>query len=133
MLSWRYVSPILLLIITLATMRQFSIELNYDAWLNGHVELKQWPSWCIVLGSTLIIICTIWIPLVMLLNVIKMNVLVPNKEQLERHYFPADELREYHGLQFGTAPDGGGAGNQRQFTKLERILFGLSNDYDEVY
>lgn len=119
LISWRYVSPILLLVIILATMKQFSVELNYEAWVGDHMETREWPSWCTVLGSLLIVSCTIWIPLVMVLNVLKMNLLP--KEELNRRWFPADELREYHGLQEeGT----------RQFSRWERVLFGFSNDDD---
>jgi len=119
LLSWRYISPILLLVIILATVKQFSVEITYDAWLDDHMESKEWPTWCVILGAILVGCCTIWIPLIMVLNIFKVYLLP--KEELSRASFPIDELRDYHGLQ----EDGG-----RQFGRWERVLFGFTNDDD---
>lgn len=116
LLSWRYISPILLLVVIVATLRQFAMEITYEAWqADGHLMELQWPNWCIVLGAILIIGCVIWIPLVAVMKIMRVN-LIP-EEQLSRCWFPAEELREFHDIQ-----------EEHKVTKLERILFGFADD-----
>lgn len=115
LLSWRFVSPILLLIVILATTRQLSTELNYDAWAGGHLVSRTWPNWCVLLGSLLIVSCIAWIPLVAVLRILRIH-LIP-EEQLSQCWFPAEELREYHELQ-----------DEHRVTRLERILFGFNDE-----
>ena len=121
LLSWRYISPMLLLIVLIATVRQFTFKLNYQVWTFDHFEPSQWPSWCVVFGALLIASCTIWIPLAMVLKVLKID-LLPADEADQRRWFPEDELREYHGLHEDEEP--------RQFSRLERTLFGFNKDDD---
>lgn len=115
MLSWRYVSPILLLIIVLATVKEFKSAINYEAWLDDHNVIKTWPDWCIVLGAVLVMVCIIWIPVVAILRILKINI-VP-EENLNRCWFPAEELREFHKIE-----------DEHKVTKLERVLFGFNPD-----
>ena len=118
LLSWRYVSPILLLIIIFATIRQFSVELTYESWSHGELIERNWPTWCILFGIFLICVCVIWIPLVAILRIFKIGHLIP-EEHLGRCWFPAEELREFHGLQ-----------DEHKISRLERILFGFRNEDD---
>lgn len=117
LLSWRYISPILLLVVIFATIREFSVSLTYEAWVNGQLETKAWPSWCIIFGAFLVIACIIWIPLVAILRILKINI-IP-EESLSKCWFPAEELREFHDIQ-----------EEHKVTKLERILFGFRSDDD---
>lgn len=119
LLSWRYISPILLLIVIMATIKEFTMTLTYEAWLADGTGLtsKPWPIWCIVLGSLLIIGCVIWIPLVAILRILKLNI-IP-EESLSQCWFPAEELREFHEIQ-----------EEHKVTKLERVLFGFRSEDD---
>lgn len=122
LLSWRYISPILLLIILITTIKQFTMELDYEVWSSSsHLSEKAWPTWAIIFGSVLIICCVIWIPLVAMLKIILKVTLVP--EEQSRQWFPAEELKEFH--QLAESHDDG-----HQVTRLERILFGFREDYD---
>lgn len=117
LLSWRYISPILLLVVIIATIREFAVTLTYEVWLGDHSEPKAWPIWCIALGAVLIIICVIWIPAIAILRIFKIN-LIP-EESLAQCWFPAEELREFHDIQ-----------EEHKVTKLERVLFGFRSDDD---
>lgn len=117
MLSWRYLSPILLLVTIFATVREFSNTLTYETWTDGRIEIKPWPPWCIMFGAILIFICVIWIPGIAILRIIGIK-LIP-EEDLNRCWFPAEELREYHDLQ-----------EEHKITKMERMLFGFRSDDD---
>lgn len=118
LLSWRYISPILLLIVIAATIKEFSVSITYEAWLgDGTLTTKSWPMWCIVFGALLIICCVIWIPLVAILRILKFNI-IP-EESLSQCWFPAEELRDFYDLQ-----------EEHRVTKWERILFGFRSDDD---
>ena len=115
MLSWRYISPILLLVVTFATLKQFSLELSYEAWTGARLEYKAWPGWCVLLGALLVLGCVLWIPLVAVLRILKISP-IP-EENLQRCWFPAEELREFHRIE-----------DEHKVTKWERILFGFRQD-----
>ena len=117
LLSWRYISPILLLIVIAATIREFTVSLTYEAWIGDHLVTKSWPSWCILLGSLLIISCILWIPAIAILRILKINV-IP-EESLNQCWFPAEELREFYDIQ-----------EEHKVTKTERVLFGFRSDDD---
>lgn len=117
LLSWRYISPIALLIIVIATIREFTVSLSYETWIGDHLETKAWPAWCITLAIVLILSCVIWIPLVAVLRYLKISI-IP-EETLSRCWFPAEELREFHDIQ-----------EEHKVTKLERVLFGFRSDDD---
>lgn len=127
LLSWRYISPILLLIIVFTTIKQFTTELNYEVWTPNlstttgeHLSTKPWPAWSIAFGAILISVGIIWIPLIAILRIMRIN-LIPENRQQHSHWFPAEELKEFHQLQ----------DQERQVTRLERILFGFKSD-DEL-
>lgn len=115
LLSWRYVSPILLLVVIFATIREFTLTLDYQAWTGEQLVAKVWPGWCIGFGAFLILACVVWIPAVAILRIMKVKIL-PD-ENINQCWFPADELREFHDLQ-----------EEHKITKLERILFGFQED-----
>lgn len=117
LLSWKYISPILLLIVIIATIHKFTISLSYEAWVGDHLVEKIWPNWSITLGVILIMSCIIWIPAIAILKIFKIN-LIP-EENLSQCWFPAEELREYHDLQ-----------EEYKISKMERFLFGFRSDDD---
>lgn len=117
MLSWRFISPFLLVVVTFATIREFSTTLTYEAWVGDHLESKNWPTWCIVFGALLIIVCVIWIPAIAILRILKINI-IP-EENLNQCWFPAEELREFHDIQ-----------EEHKVTNIERLLFGFRSDDD---
>lgn len=118
MLSWRFISPILLLVIIFATMREFAINLDYEAWISsGHLETKQWPTWCISFGAMLILICVMWIPAIAILRILGLQ-LLPD-ERLDQCWWPAEELREVHQIH-----------EEHKITKMERLLLGFRSDDD---
>lgn len=117
MFSWRYLSPILLIVTIFATAREFATTLNYEAWVDGHVEIKPWPAWCITFGAILIVICIIWIPGIAILKIFGIT-LIP-EENLNQCWFPAEELREFHDIQ-----------EEHKITSMERILLGFRSDDD---
>jgi len=117
MLSWRYISPILLLVVILTTIRQYSLSFSYEVWSEGHLETKIWPLWCIMFGAVLILACVIWIPVAAISSVLKINI-IP-EENLNQCWFPSEELREFHDIQ-----------EEHRATKLERLLFGFRSDDD---
>lgn len=117
LLSWRYISPILLLVVIFATIREVSMALSYEAWVDGHLETRAWPVWCVVLGATLIGACILWIPAVAILRILKVNI-IP-EESLSQCWFPAEELREFHDIQ-----------EEHKVTRMERLLFGFRSDDD---
>lgn len=115
LLSWRFISPILLLVVIFATIREFTLTLDYEAWTGEQLMVKVWPNWCIVLGACLITTCVICIPAIALLRILKIKILP--EEHINQCWFPADELREFHNIQ-----------EEHKVTKLERILFGFEDD-----
>lgn len=117
LLSWRYLSPILLLIVILATLREFAVSLSYEAWIGGGLETKLWPDWCILLGAALVLVCVIWIPAIAVLKILKIS-LIP-EESLNACWFPAEELREFHDIQ-----------EEHKVSQLERVLFGFRAEDD---
>jgi hypothetical protein len=129
LLSWRYISPIVLLLLIFTTIKQFTVELNYEVWqpVNdgdaipgdemAHLKAVSWPNWSILFGCLLIISCIIWIPLIAILRAMRINI-VPEEQQ--QRWFPAEELREYHQLQ----------DQEHQVSKFERIFFGFRQDDD---
>lgn len=86
---------------------------KYIICVQASTEPKEWPNWAIILIFVLIIMAVIWIPLVALLRVCGIHLL--NDE--EPSWFPADELREFHGI------------IPHKVTSLERIVFNMKDNY----
>lgn len=117
LLSWRYLSPILLLVVIFATIREFAVSLSYEAWTGTGLESKVWPDWCIVLGAALIVACVIWIPAIAVLRILRINLVA--EESLNQCWFPAEELREFYNIQ-----------EEHKVTQMERVLFGFRSEDD---
>lgn len=115
LLSWRYISPIVLLVVIFATIREFSLSLNYESWTGAELSLKVWPHWCIALGATLVVACIMWIPAIPVMRILKVKLLP--EENINQCWFPTDELREFHDIQ-----------EDHKVTRTERILFGFQDD-----
>lgn len=67
MICWKYVSPIAMLIILMASLVELATKgSSYPAWdaARGVTENKDWPHWCIVTAILLISVSVLWIPLV---------------------------------------------------------------------
>ena len=82
--------------------------------MKATIERLKWPNWALLLALILILASAIWIPLVAFLKSIGKPLL--NEE--EASWFPADELRDYHGI------------TPHKLTKVERILFRMKDDYN---
>ncbi|XP_053205202.1 sodium-dependent neutral amino acid transporter B(0)AT3-like [Panonychus citri] len=113
---WRYAAPCTMLIILISSLVRLSQESGYDAWDSklATVIVKEWPGWAKILATLLIVICAVWIPLVALLKVIG-RPLLPEEDA---SWFPADELRIYHGIK------------PHRPTRWERLIFAMKDDFD---
>lgn len=76
---------------------------------------QEWPSWCHFLIAFLILIAAIWIPLVAILRVMGIHLLTEE----EPSWFPADELRDFHGLM------------PHKVSAIEKCLFCIQEDEHE--
>ncbi|KAG9509399.1 Sodium-dependent neutral amino acid transporter SLC6A17 [Fragariocoptes setiger] len=113
---WRYLAPITLVVVMLASAYDLSSSLEYQTWSasKATLETRPWPAWCINMGLFLIISSTIWIPLVAIMCVFKIQLL--EAENFSVAWFPSEELREFHNV-----PD-------HKVTPIERMLFGFTDD-----
>lgn len=67
MLCWKYISPIAMITILLASFVELSANgSKYPAWdpLKGATDLKEWPHWCIVLAVAMILVSVMWLPVI---------------------------------------------------------------------
>lgn len=67
MLCWKYISPIAMITILLASFIELSKNgSSYPAWNaeKGETEILDWPHWCIVVAVMLIGVSVLWIPIV---------------------------------------------------------------------
>lgn len=119
LLCWRYLAPITLIVILIASFSELDTSLYYQAWVSSKasLETKAWPTWCLVLGFILVMSSIIWIPLVAMLRVLKVNLI--GAENFSLCWFPAEELREYYNIQ-----------EETKITPLERILLGFRSEDD---
>lgn len=65
MICWKYVSPIAMLTILVASVINLASEgSSYPVWnqLTGTTDTLEWPHWCIVLAACLIGVSVLWIP-----------------------------------------------------------------------
>lgn len=69
MLCWKYVSPVAMITILVASFYGLMTDgSSYPAWnaVRGVQESHEWPTWCIVLAVFLIMVSILWIPIVAL-------------------------------------------------------------------
>lgn len=67
MFCWKYVSPIAMLIILVASWVKIALEgSNYARWDKDLAESVDtpWPNWALVLAVCLILVSTLWIPFI---------------------------------------------------------------------
>lgn len=76
---------------------------------------KEWPSWCHFVIAFLILMAAIWIPLVAILKLFGIHLL----SEEEPSWFPADELRDFHGLM------------PHKVSAIEKCLFCIKEDEPE--
>lgn len=79
MLCWKYISPIAMLTILVASFIELATKgSSYPAWnaAKGITELQDWPHWCIVLAIFLVMISVLWIPFIAITryNIYKQNI-----------------------------------------------------------
>lgn len=80
---------------------------------------QEWPGWCHFLIAFLILMAAIWIPLVALLRMCGIHLL----SEEEPSWFPADELRDFHGLM------------PHKVSTIEKCLFCIKEEeeHDEMW
>uniref|UniRef100_A0A182M6Y4 Transporter n=1 Tax=Anopheles culicifacies TaxID=139723 RepID=A0A182M6Y4_9DIPT len=97
MLCWKYISPIAMITILVASFLELASEgSSYPGWnaLTGSTDRLEWPHWCIVVAILLILVSILWIPGVAILRLCGINVI----EDSEPAWFPSAELRDVHGI-----------------------------------
>uniref|UniRef100_A0A182KAF6 Transporter n=1 Tax=Anopheles christyi TaxID=43041 RepID=A0A182KAF6_9DIPT len=97
MLCWKYISPIAMITILIASFLELASEgSSYPGWnaLTGTTDQLEWPHWCIVVAILLILVSILWIPGVAILRLCGINVI----EDSEPAWFPSAELRDVHGI-----------------------------------
>uniref|UniRef100_A0A6E8UYS1 Transporter n=1 Tax=Anopheles coluzzii TaxID=1518534 RepID=A0A6E8UYS1_ANOCL len=97
MLCWKYISPIAMITILVASFLELASEgSSYPGWnaLTGTTDQLEWPHWCIVVAILLILVSILWIPGVAILRLCGINVI----EDSEPAWFPSAELRDVHGI-----------------------------------
>lgn len=65
MLCWKYISPIAMMTILVASFIELASEgSSYPGWnaLTGNTDKLEWPHWCIVVAILLVGVSIIWIP-----------------------------------------------------------------------
>ncbi|KAF9408960.1 hypothetical protein HW555_011536 [Spodoptera exigua] len=116
LICWKYLSPLAMLSILISSFVELATEgSGYDAWIKsiGDTERKTWPVWAVLLVLVLILASVLWIPVVAIARYFN----VPIIDDEERAWFPAEELRDFHGIEprpvsttetllFCTRPDG---------------------------
>ncbi|XP_054165076.1 sodium-dependent neutral amino acid transporter B(0)AT3-like [Oppia nitens] len=111
---WRYLSPLVMATILIASFIKLSKGSGYDAWnpLTAMTEHKEWPPWATVLIFVLILMSVLWIPGIAILRVLGVHVL-PDEEA---SWFPAEELRKFHKI------------IPRKVTPFERFFFNMKDE-----
>lgn len=79
---------------------------------------QEWPGWCHFLIAFLILMAAIWIPLVAILKMCGIHLLTEE----EPSWFPADELRDFHGVM------------PHKVSAIEKCLFCIKEEeHDEMW
>ncbi|XP_058443694.1 sodium-dependent neutral amino acid transporter B(0)AT3 isoform X2 [Malaya genurostris] len=97
MLCWKYISPIAMITILVASFMELASEgSSYPGWntLTGNAERLEWPHWCIVVAILLVLVSILWIPGVAICRLCGINII----EDSEPAWFPTTELRDVHGI-----------------------------------
>ncbi|XP_038223563.1 sodium-dependent neutral amino acid transporter B(0)AT3 [Zerene cesonia] len=116
LICWKYLSPLAMISILISSFAELAVEgSGYDAWISseGDTIRKPWPIWAILLVLVLVLASVLWIPGLAICRYFG----IPVIEDEERAWFPAEELRDFHGIEprpvstletllFCTRPDG---------------------------
>ncbi|EDS40164.1 sodium- and chloride-dependent neurotransmitter transporter [Culex quinquefasciatus] len=97
MLCWKYISPIAMLTILVASFIELASEgSSYPGWnpLTGNTDNLEWPLWCVVVAILLVCVSILWIPGVAICRLCGINII----EDTEPAWFPSAELRDSHGI-----------------------------------
>uniref|UniRef100_A0A8D8BT13 Transporter n=1 Tax=Culex pipiens TaxID=7175 RepID=A0A8D8BT13_CULPI len=97
MLCWKYISPIAMLTILVASFIELASEgSSYPGWnpLTGNTDNLEWPHWCVVVAILLVCVSILWIPGVAICRLCGINII----EDTEPAWFPSAELRDSHGI-----------------------------------
>ncbi|XP_037973309.2 sodium-dependent neutral amino acid transporter B(0)AT3 [Plutella xylostella] len=118
LICWKYLSPLAMISILVASFIEIAVDgSGYDAWIpsEGDTEKKSWPAWSVILMLVLILASVLWIPGVAIARYFG----IPIVEDEERAWFPADDLRDFHGIE------------PRAVSKAETLLFCTRPDGSE--
>lgn len=115
---WKYISPAAMMIILTASFYKIFTEgSTYPKWDAEHgisVD-EEWPTWALVLAMLLVLVSVIWIPFIAITRL--MGIQIMHKE--EAAWFPANELRDFHGIV------------AHEPTATEKVFFGFQEDGSE--
>ncbi|GFR04768.1 sodium-dependent neutral amino acid transporter B(0)AT2 [Trichonephila clavata] len=115
---WKYVAPAAMITILTASFVKIATEgSSYEAWDKETATTirQEWPDWCHFVIAFLILVAALWIPLVAFLEALGIHLLPPE----EPSWFPAEELRDFHGLM------------PHKVTDIEKCLFCMKDDAPE--
>ncbi|XP_060579195.1 sodium-dependent neutral amino acid transporter B(0)AT3-like [Ruditapes philippinarum] len=92
MACWKYISPLAMTVILLASLGNMFTGTTYEAWHShlGENVTKPWPWWCKFLAAFLILTPTLWIPGVAIVKYLRLY----NWSQSEPAFFPREQLQE---------------------------------------
>ncbi|KPI97171.1 Sodium-dependent neutral amino acid transporter B(0)AT2 [Papilio xuthus] len=110
LICWKYLSPLAMLCILISSFAELAVGgAGYDAWIasEGDTERKSWPVWAVLLVIVLVLASVLWIPGLAICRYFG----IPIIEDEERAWFPADDLRDFHGIE------------PRPVSNLETLLF----------
>lgn len=91
MACWKYISPLAMLIILLASLAKMLTGTTYEAWDStlGENVNREWPGWCKFLSASLILSPTLWIPGVAVAKYFRLY----NWTRPEPAFFPREKLQ----------------------------------------
>ncbi|EFX84589.1 hypothetical protein DAPPUDRAFT_314911 [Daphnia pulex] len=120
MICWKYLSPLTMLIIVIASFAKIIVEgSGYLAWVAeaGTTRHLDWPPWAQVLIAVLVLVSALWIPGIAIARMFGCQPLADEPPA----WFPADELREFRKL----------TDVHHQSSTMEKLLFCIHDDGTE--
>ncbi|XP_077291147.1 sodium-dependent neutral amino acid transporter B(0)AT3 [Arctopsyche grandis] len=97
LICWKYLSPLAMISILVASVFDIATEgSSYPAWVGsrGETERRPWPLWAVLVVTILVLASILWIPVVAICRYFGVPIIDDN----EKAWFPADELKEFHGI-----------------------------------
>lgn len=146
MFCWKYAAPVTMGTILITSLLRLLHQSDYEAWnlqevtfwtvefvstywyvhisfyffyfflknIKATIERLKWPSWALFVALVLILASAMWIPLVAFLRSIGR----PFLSEEEPSWFPADDLRDYHGI------------TPHKLSKIEKVFFRMKESYN---